>query len=194
MINSYGSPEVLKYQDAEIPVVQADEILVQVKYAGVSPFDAHMRAGWFQKSPDYQLPLILGWELSGVVSAVGEKVKKFKVADAIFAHPSVYRNGGAYAEFFAVKESEAVLKPQTVSYEQAAAVTMNALTAWQALFSAAKLAEGQTILIHAAAGGVGHLAVQLAKLKGAKVIATASEKNRQFLMDLGIDQFIDYTN
>jgi NADPH:quinone reductase-like Zn-dependent oxidoreductase len=193
MINNYGMPEVLQYQDIEIPVVKSDEILVQVYYAGVSPFDAHVRAGWFQKSPDYKLPIILGWELSGVVVAIGNTVKRFKVGDPVFAHPSVYRNGGAYAEFVAVKESEAALKPQTVSHEQAAAVVMNALTAWQALFDAANLAEGQTVLIHAAAGGVGHLAVQLAKWKGAKVIATASTRNGQFLMDLGVDQFIDYT-
>ena len=122
VINNYGSPEVLEYQDTKIPVAQADEILIQVKYAGVSPFDAHVRAGWFQKSPDYQLPIILGWELSGVVFAVGDKVERFKVGDLVFAHPSVYRNGGAYAEFVAVKESETTLKPPIVSHEQAAAV------------------------------------------------------------------------
>ncbi len=193
IINNYGNPEVLQYRDAEIPVVQPDEILVQVYYAGVSPFDAHVRAGWFQKSPNYQLPIVLGWELSGVVATVGDKVKKFKIGEAVFAHPSVYRNGGAYAEFVAVKEHEAALKPEAVSHEQAAAMSMNALTVWQALFDAAKLTEGQTVLIHAAAGGVGHLAVQLAKWKGAKVIATASARNRQFLMDLGVNQFIDYT-
>ena len=194
IINGYGGPEVLQYQDAEIPAIQADEILVQVYYAGVSPFDAHVRAGWFQNATHYQLPIILGWELSGIVAAVGGKVKKFKVGDAIFAHPSVYRNGGVYAEFVAVKESEAAPKPPAVSHEQAAAVAMNALTAWQALFDMAKLSKGQTVLIHAAAGGVGHLAVQLAKWKGAKVIGVASAGNREFLIDLGVDQFIDYTS
>jgi NADPH:quinone reductase-like Zn-dependent oxidoreductase len=193
VINNYGNPEVLEYQHTKIPMVQADEILIRVKYAGVSPFDAHVRAGWFQKFPNYQLPIILGWELSGVVAVIGDKVKRFKVGDLVFAHPSVYRNGGAYAEFVAVKESEAALKPPTVSHEQAATVVMNALTAWQALFDTAKLAKGQTVLIHAAAGGVGHLAVQLAKWKRAKVIGIASAKNRQFLIDLGVDQFIDYT-
>jgi NADPH:quinone reductase-like Zn-dependent oxidoreductase len=193
IINNYGNPEVLQYLDAEIPVIQPDEVLVQVYYAGVSPFDAHIRAGWFQKSPEYKLPIILGWELSGVVVAIGDKVKKFKVGDPVFAHPSVYRNGGAYAEFVAVKEHEVALKPHAVNHEQAAAVSMNALTAWQALFDVAKLAEGQTVLIHAAAGGVGHLAVQLAKWKGAKVIGTGSARNCQFLMNLGVDQFIDHT-
>lgn len=193
IVNNYSGPEVLQYRDAEIPTVQSDEILIQVCYAGVSPFDAHVRAGGFQNSPDYSLPIILGWEVSGIVAAVGEKVKRFKVEDAIFAHPSVYRNGGGYAEFVCVKESEAALKPPEVSYVQAAAVAMNALTAWQALFDAARLTQGQTVLIHAAAGGVGHLAVQLARWKGAKVIAVASTRNRQFLMKLGVDQFIDYT-
>lgn len=192
IINHYGSPEVLRYADAEIPTLQADEILVRVSFAGVSPFDAHVRAGWFKDSTHYKLPIILGWELSGTVVTVGKEVKKFKIGDAVFAHPSVYRNGEAYAELVAIKESEAALKPSNVSHEQAAAVAMNGLTAWQALFDAAKLMEGQTILIHAAAGGVGHLAVQLAKWKGARVIGTASAGNRQFLMDLGADQFVDY--
>jgi NADPH:quinone reductase-like Zn-dependent oxidoreductase len=188
----YGGAEVLQYQDMPIPAVQANEILVQVYNAGVSPFDLHVRDGWYKESANYSLPIILGWELSGVVAIVGKNVSRFKVGDAVFAHPSVYRQGGAYAEYVAIPENEVAHKPASVNHAQAAAVSMNALTAWQALFDTAQLKSEQKILIHAAAGGVGHLAVQLAKWKGAKVIGTASAKNRSFLFDLGVDEVIDY--
>lgn len=191
-IADYGGPEVLQHLEAALPKVQDDEILVQICCAGVSPFDCHVREGWYRNSPNYVLPIILGWELSGIVAAIGKQVTRFKIGDAVFAHPSVYHNGGAYAEYAAVKEKEAAYKPDIISHTQAAAASMNALTAWQALFDIAQLSAGQRVLIHAAAGGVGHLAVQLAKWKGAEVIGTASAKNRQFLVDLGVDQIIDY--
>lgn len=190
---TYGEAEVLEYRAVKIPSIQSDEILVQIHNAGVSPFDAHVREGWYKNSPNYSLPIILGWELSGVVVSIGEKVSRFKPGDAVFAHPSVYRQGGAYAEYVAIQEKEAAHKPAALSHEQAAAASMNALTAWQALFDIGQLSAGQKILIHAAAGGVGHLAVQLAKWKGAEVIGTASAKNKPFLLSLGIDEVIDYT-
>lgn len=189
----YGGIEVLQYQEVDVPSIKPDEILVQVHSAGVSPLDIHVRDGWYKNSPNYPLPIILGWELSGIVVAAGNQVSQFKTGDAIFAHPSVYRSGGAYAEYVAVKENEAAHKPSSMSYHQAAAISMNALTAWQALFDVAQLAAGQKILIHAAAGGVGHLAVQLAKWHGAYVIGTASSKNTEFLTHLGVDPIIDYT-
>lgn len=192
VVKNYGGPEVLQYQEMEIPGIKPDEILVRVHSAGVSPFDAHVREGWYKASPNYSLPIILGWELSGTVVAAGDKVSRFKSGDDVFAHPSVYRQGGAYAEYVVVQEKEAALKPAAITHEQAAAVSMNALTAWQALFEVAHLSSGQKILIHAAAGGVGHLAVQLAKWKGAEVLGTASIKNKPFLLELGVDQVIDY--
>lgn len=193
-INTYGDVEVLQHQEIAIPPITPDEIRVQVHSAGVSPFDIHVRDGGYKAFPNYLLPIILGWELSGIVVAVGTQVSRFKEGDAIFAHPSVYRSGGAYAEYVAVKENEAAHKPTSMSHHQAAAISMNALTAWQALFDVARLAAGQKILIHAAAGGVGHLAVQLAKWRGAYVIGTASAKNRDFLFHLGVDEIIDYAN
>lgn len=193
VIPVYGGTEVLQYREVAMPLIKPDEILVQVHSAGVSPLDIHVRDGWYKDSPNYSLPIILGWELSGMVVAVGNQVSRFKNGDAIFAHPSVYRSGGAYAEYVTVKENEAAHKPSSMSHHQAAAISMNALTAWQALFDVAQLAAGQKILIHAAAGGVGHLAVQLAKWRGAYVIGTASTKNTEFLTHLGVDQIIDYT-
>lgn len=193
VIPIYGGVEVLQHQKVAAPSIKTDEILVQVHSAGVSPFDIHVRDGWYKDSPNYPLPIILGWELSGVVVAVGTQDSRFKKGDAVFAHPSVYRSGGAYAEYVAVKENEAAHKPDSMSHHQAAAISMNSLTAWQALFDVGKVVAGQRILIHAAAGGVGHLAVQLAKWRGAYVIGTASAKNREFLLNLGIDEIIDYT-
>ena len=190
---TFGGAEVLEYQKVPVPSIKPDEILVQVYSAGVSPFDIHVRDGWYRDSPNYPLPIILGWELSGIVVAAGTQVSRFKAGDAVFAHPSVYRSGGAYAEYVAVKENETAHKPALMNHHQAAAISMNALTAWQALFDVAQLTAGQKILIHAAAGGVGHLAVQLAKWRGAYVIGTASTKNKEFLADLGVDEIIDYT-
>ena len=107
----YGGAEVLQYQDVPIPAIQSNEILVQVYCAGVSPFDLHVRDGWYKESSHYSLPIILGWELSGIATAVGEKVSRFKPGDAVFAHPSVYRQGGAYAEYAVVQENETAHKP-----------------------------------------------------------------------------------
>ena len=190
VMENWGGPEVLRVKKAPLPPINSDEILICVHSAGVSPFDLHVRDGWYKES--YPFPIILGWDLSGVVAAVGSGVSKFRKGDSVFAHCSVYRNGGAYAQYTAVKENEAAFKPASISYNQAAAACMNGLTAWQALFEVSHLSAGQKILVHAAAGGVGHLAVQLAKWKGAYVIGTASAKNKDFLLDLGVDEVIDY--
>lgn len=189
--HAYGGPEVLRYEDAATPVIQADEILVRVRSAGVSPFDAKVRQGRYK---DFYgaLPHILGWDLSGDVAAVGTDVSSVKKGDAVFGYVDGHRMGGAYAEYAVLKKEEAAHKPPHVGYHEAAAVAMNGLTAWQALFDTAHLVKGQKVLIHAAAGGIGHLAVQLAKWKGAHVIGTASAKNRTFVLDLGADECIDY--
>ena len=191
VMKDWGGPEVLQYKEVPVPSLKPDEILVRVHSAGVSPFDLHVRDGWYKDS--YPLPIILGWDLSGTVAEVGADVSKFREGDSVFAQTSVYRNGGAYAMFTAVKEKEAALKPASISHNQATAASMNGLTAWQALFDVAHLSSGQKVLVHAAAGGVGHLAVQLAKWKGAYVIGTASRRNREFLLGLGVDEVIDYT-
>jgi NADPH:quinone reductase-like Zn-dependent oxidoreductase len=189
--HAYGGPEVLQYEDVETPLVNSDEILVRVRSAGVSPFDVKVRQGLYK---DFYgpLPHILGWDLSGDVVAVGTNVSSVKEGDAVFGYVDGHRMGEAYAEYAVLKKDEAARKSSHVSYHEAAAVAMNGLTAWQALFDTAHLTEGQRVLIHAAAGGIGHLAVQFAKWKGAYVIGTASAKNRQFVLSLGADECIDY--
>jgi NADPH:quinone reductase-like Zn-dependent oxidoreductase len=190
-IHEYGGPEVLKYEDAPRPQPTAGEVLIRVHAAGVNPVDRGVRSGFLKERLKYTLPMIPGWDVSGVVEAVGPGVSRLKVGDAVYSRPDISRDG-SYAEYMVVKESEVALKPKSIDHVTAAAVPLAALTAWQALFDAAKLSAGQTILIHGAAGGVGCFAVQFAKLKGAHVIGTASQRNHEFLRSLGADEVIDY--
>lgn len=161
-IHTYGGPEVLVYEDAPQPEPGRAELLVQVHAAGVNPVDWKIREGHLKTLLRYRLPLILGWDFSGVVEEVGSAVTDFTPGDEGYARPDISRDG-AYAEYIAVKAKEVALKPKTLDHVHAAAVPLAALTAWQSLFDAARLKSGQRVLIHAAAGGVGHFAVQLAK-------------------------------
>jgi NADPH:quinone reductase-like Zn-dependent oxidoreductase len=190
-IHEYGGRETLHYEDAPIPEPKAGELLVRVKAAAVNPVDVWVREGRLKELLGHELPLVLGWDASGVIEAVGEGVSKFDVGDAVFARPRTARQG-TYAEYAVIHEGEAAFKPQTLDHIRAAAVPLAALTAWQALFEAGKLSEGQTVLIHGAAGGVGHFAVQFAKRAGARVLATASAGNQEFVSLLGADKVIDY--
>lgn len=190
-IYSYGGPEVLVYEDAPRPHPGPGEVLVRVHAAGINPVDWKIREGYLKEMLHHTFPLVLGWDLSGVVESLGSGLTNLKVGDEVFSRPNILRDG-AYAEFIVVKECELALKPKSVDHLHAAALPLAGLTGWQTLFDAAGLSAGQRVLIHAAAGGVGHIAVQLAKWKGAHVIGTASEKNHDFLRKLGIDQVIDY--
>ena len=191
-IHNYGGPEVLEYENATRPIPQADEVLIRVHAAGVNPIDWKVRQGYMKDLWPHKLPLILGWDVSGVVEAIGPGVSRFKKGDEVYSEPDASRDG-AYADYIVVRESEVALKPKSLHHVRAAAVPLATLTAWQALFDAAQLEPGQRVLIHAGSGGVGHVAVQLAKWKGAHVLATASTKNQELLRGLGADEPIDYT-
>lgn len=191
-IHAYGGPELLHYEEIPRPLLSPDDILIRVRSAGVNPVDWKIRAGYLQGFLKHQLPLILGWDVSGEVVEIGSEATGFNIGDEVYARPNIERDG-SYAEYIAVKASEAAHKPATLDHDHAAAVPLAALTAWQALVDAAQLQAGQTVLIHAAAGGVGSFAVQLAKSRGARVIATASSVNTGIVAELGADQFIDYT-
>lgn len=190
-IHEYGGPEVLRYEDAPRPEAGPGEVLIRVHAASVNPVDWKVRAGYAKDRLKYKMPFIPGWDVSGVVEAVGSGVSRLKVGDEVYSRPDISRDG-TYAEYVVVKESEVALKPKSIDHVHAAAIPLAALTAWQALFDGAKLSAGQTVLIHGAAGGVGTFAVQFAKMKGARVIATASKKNHEFLRSLGADELIDY--
>jgi NADPH:quinone reductase-like Zn-dependent oxidoreductase len=190
-MHEYGGPEVIVCEEVPRPEPAADEVMIHVQAAGVNPVDWKIREGFGKEWFGHQLPLTLGCDLAGVVESTGNKVTALKPGDAVYGYVNLARCG-AYAQYAIARESEVALKPQTLDFIQAAAVPVGALTSWQALFDIAKLTSGQKVLIHAAAGGVGHLAVQLAKAKGAIVIGTISAKNTEFVRGLGVDQLIDY--
>ena len=190
-IQEFGDPEVLRVQEVSIPVPGPGELLVRVHAAAVNPVDTSIRAGRAGGLSGASLPYVPGFDVSGTVTAIGSGVDVFEVDDEVFAMVNL-RRGGTYAEYVIILENEAALKPARVSHAEAAAIPLVALTAWQALFEVAKLQPGQTILIHAGAGGVGSIAVQLAKWRGARIIATASDYNHDFLRGLGVDVPVDY--
>src|SRR6266436_3646760 len=192
VIHEYGGPEVLKYEDIPRPEPKGDELLIRVLAAGVNPVDGMIRSGMFAKEGNRAFPIILGGDVAGVVEKVGSKITKFKAGDPVFAYVSLDNSGG-YAQYALVTEREAAPKPKSLTYVEAAAVPVVAMTAWQALVDTAKLSAGQTVLIHGGSGGVGSFAIQIAKARGAKVIATASTANQELLKQLGADVAIDYT-
>jgi NADPH:quinone reductase-like Zn-dependent oxidoreductase len=188
--HEYGGPDVLKYEDAPKPEPGPGELLVRVHATSVNPVDWKVREGHLKGMMNYTLPLTPGWDVSGVVEAAGAGTH-MKPGDEVYSKPDLSRNG-TYAEYVVVKESEVAPKPKSVDHSTAAAIPLAGLTAYQALYDAAKLSSGQRLLIHGAAGGVGTFAIQLAKLRGAYIIATASKKNHDFLKSLGADECIDY--
>ena len=192
VIHEYGGPDVLKYEDVPRPEPKADQILIRVIAAGVNPVDGMIRSGMFAKDGNGAFPMVLGGDIAGVVERVGNKITKFKAGDPVFAYVSL-DSGGGYAQYAVVPEGDAAPKPKSLTYVEAGAVPIVALTAWQALIDTAKLNAGQTVLIHGGSGGVGSFAIQIAKARGAKVIATASTANQDLLKQLGTDVAVDYT-
>jgi NADPH:quinone reductase-like Zn-dependent oxidoreductase len=188
--HEYGAPDVLKLEQVPRPEPNQDEALVRVIASSVNPADPLTLSGKYAKEFGTHLPLIPGYDIAGVVEKTGANVSRLKAGDAVYGYPTF---GGGWADYVTVKESEVAAKPKSVSFVEAAAVPMGALTAWQALVDIAKLQSGQTILIHGGAGGVGSFAVQIAKARGARVIATASTTNQDLLKQLGADIAIDYT-
>lgn len=189
--HDYGGPEVLQYEEVEKPEAAEGEVLVRVHATSVNPLDWKIRAGLVKSFRPVPLPFILGWDVSGVVESVGPGVTGFKPGDEVYGRPDITKPG-AYAEYIAVKETELAPKPKSLDHVTAAGVPLTALTAWQALFDYGGLTAWQTVLIHAAAGGVGSFAVQFAKHARARVVGTASGRNQDYLRELGVDFPINY--
>lgn len=211
--HEFGGPEVLRYEDAPIPELKPGEVRVRVHAIGINPPDWYLRDGYKMLPPEWRppvpFPVILGTDISGAVEAVAPDVKDFSVGDEVFSmvrFPS-FGDSAAYAEYVTVPASEVALKPAGIDHAHAAAAPMALLTAWQFLVELGHNEpnplqpgmhhpvplSGKTVLVNGAAGGTGHFAVQIAKLKGARVIAVASGKHEAFLRGLGADEFIDYT-
>ena len=188
--HEYGGPEVLKLEEIPVPEPKENEILVRVIASGVNPADPLILSGKYAKEFGTHLPLILGYDMAGVVVKTGAKVTKLKVGDPVYAY---LLWGGGWAEYCISNETESAIKPKSLTFTEASAVPLAALTAWQALIDIGKIQSGQTVLIHGGSGGVGSFAIQIAKARGARVIATASTANQDLLKQLGADVAIDYT-
>ena len=194
-IHQYGEPVVLTLDEIEPPEPAAGEVLVRVQAAGINPVDVKTRSGAGGLAGKYgteHFPIILGWDISGIVEQIGVGVTRFAVGDAVYGMPRFPERAAAYAEYVTAPACELAHKPASIDHFEAAALPLVALTAWQALFEGTTLEPGHAILVHAAAGGVGHIAVQIAKWKGAFVVGTASGRNADFLKEIGVDQVIDY--
>jgi len=194
ILKEAGGVEKLELMDIAIPAIKHDEVLIQVKAISINPVDIKTRTGksLYDELKSRNEPIILGWDISGVITEVGSSVTTFKKGEEVFGMINFPGHGKAYAEYVAAPASQLALKPSNISHETAAVATLAALTAWQALVTHAKVSKGQKILIHAAAGGVGHYAVQIAKHLGAYTIGTSSAGNRDFVLSLGADEQIDY--
>ncbi len=193
VINKYSKKGSLQLTEMAVPDVKDNDVLVDVYAAGVNLLDSKIKTGEFKLILPYKLPLILGHDVAGVVTKVGKNVKKFKVGDEVYARPADHRIG-TFAEFIAIDERDVALKPKNISMEEAASIPLVALTAWQVLVEKAQLKKGQNVFIQAGSGGVGTIAIQLAKYLGATVATTASAKSFDLLKDLGADVIVDYKN
>lgn len=190
-INKYGKKETLHLNDVPVPQVKDNDVLIEIHAAGLNLLDAKIKSGEFKLILPYKLPLVLGHDVAGVVTKVGKNVKKFKIGDEVYSRPADFQIG-TFAEFIAIDEKDIAFKPKNLTLEEAASIPLVGLTAWQALVEKANLKKGQKVFIQAGSGGVGTIAIQLAKHLGATVATTASEKSFALLKALGADVLIDY--
>lgn len=193
VIEEFGSSGKLLLKEMPKPPMGDGEVLIKVAFAGVNPVDLKIKEGYLSGVFPHEFPIILGWDVSGIVEEAGKNVKNLKVGDEVFTYiKRPFLKWGAYAEYVAFDAKNVAKKPRGISFAQAAALPLVSLTAWQSIFDAAHLKKGETILIHGASGGVGSMAVQFAKNAGAKVIGTASSKKHEYVKKLGADIVIDY--
>jgi NADPH:quinone reductase-like Zn-dependent oxidoreductase len=190
-IHEYGDASVLQFEDAPMPAMAATEVLVEVHAAAINPADWQFRQGYYKDFAPRPMPFILGWDVAGVVHRTGAEVGRWKEGDRVFAMADMSRDG-AYAQFVAIREEYLAPAPATLPLNHAAGVPLAALTAWKALFDDGRLHAGQSVLVHAASGGVGLFATQLARMAGARVIATASSGNAELVRSLGAERVVDY--
>ncbi|MFD1413678.1 NADP-dependent oxidoreductase [Oceanobacillus jeddahense] len=192
IIDQYGDADQLKEKDEiPIPEIKDNQVLVEMHATSINPIDWKLREGYLQEGLPFEFPIILGWDAAGVIKQIGKNVTAFQVGDEVFARPDLTPNG-TYAAYTAVDEELLAMKPKNISFEEAAAVPLAGLTAWQCLVNFSEIKEGEKVLIHAGSGGVGSMAIQIAKSFGAYVASTASGKNETFLKELGVDHCINY--
>lgn len=191
VIDQYGGKEQLKEREVETPSIAENQVLVEVHATSVNPIDWKLREGYLKDMLPWEFPIILGWDVAGVVREIGSQVRHFHVGDRVFARPATTRQG-TYAEFVPVDENLLARMPEIMSFEQGAAIPLTGLTAWQCLVEMGHIKKGEKVLIHAGAGGVGSMAIQIANSIGCFVATTASDKNDELVTSLGANRVIDY--
>lgn len=194
IINDFGGPEKLEVAEVPKPEPDEGEVLIRIKAAGVNPVDYKIRSGLYKGRMKYELPIILGWDVAGIVEKNGFGASRFEPGEEVFAYArrKLLKNG-TYAEYICLPESFLAYKPKSLTFEEAAAVPLASLTAFQSILVKGKLMNNERVLILGATGGVGTYAIQIAKAVGASVVAVASKKNVAYAISLGADDFIDYT-
>ena len=192
VIYEYGSPDVFRIEEIEQPVIKSHEVLIKVFVASVNPVDWKQRQGWHRRFLKAKFPVVVGYDVSGEIVECGADVKDFHTGDKVYTRLT-RRFGGAFAEYAAASESALAIKPDQISWEQAAAVPLAGITALQGLRDKCRLKEGESILVIGAAGGVGHFALQIAKQMGATVTAVCSSRHQKMMVELNPDHYIDYT-
>ncbi|SDO47702.1 NADP-dependent oxidoreductase [Alkalicoccus daliensis] len=191
IIENYGGREQLKESEREVPAITEEQVLLEIHATSINPIDWKLREGYLKEMLPFDFPIILGWDAAGVITEVGSKITDFNVGDRVFARPAT-TNQGTYAEFVPVDQELLAKMPDEMSYEEAAAIPLAGLTAWQCLVDFSEIKKEEKVLIHAGAGGVGNFAIQIAKHFGAYVATTASKENEEFVKSLGADEVIDY--
>ncbi|AQU78961.1 MULTISPECIES: NADP-dependent oxidoreductase [Planococcus] len=192
IIDSYGGIEQLKEREVETPTINENQVLVEVHATSINPIDWKLREGYLKEMLPWEFPIILGWDAAGVVAKIGTNVKHFKVGDRVFTRPATTRQG-TYAEFVPVEEQLLAHMPESMTFEEGAAIPLAGLTAYQCLVDFAEVKKGDKVLIHAGAGGVGSMAIQIANSIGAYVATTASDKNDELVKSLGANRVINYS-
>lgn len=193
VLKDFGSADNFEINELPIPSIKDHEVLVQVKVISINPVDIKTRSGKALSARFKDIEAkILGWDIAGIITEAGKNVTSFKAGDEVFGMINFPGIGNAYAKYVAAPAAHLSIKPKNISFEEAAAATLAALTAWEVVVDALKIKKGDRFLVHAAAGGVGHFAVQIAKHFGAYVIGTASAANKDFVLALGADEFVDY--
>ncbi|AUJ25643.1 NADP-dependent oxidoreductase [Virgibacillus dokdonensis] len=191
VINQYGHANQLEERDVPKPQIKDNQVLVEMHATSINPIDWKVREGYLKEMLPLEFPIILGWDAAGIVQEVGSSVTKFKTGDRVFARPATSAQG-TYAEYTAIDEDKVALLPDSITFNEAAAVPLAGLTAWQCLFDFGQVKAKDKVFIHAGSGGVGTYAIQFAKHFGAYVATTASEKNQELVESLGADRFINY--
>lgn len=191
VIHEYGSSDQLVEEEVPKPIIADDQVLVELHATSINPIDWKLREGYLQEKFPFDFPIILGWDAAGIVTEIGHSVSDFSVGDRVFARPATTEKG-TYAEYATVDKNLVAKMPENLSFEEAAAAPLTGLTAWQCLVNFSDINAGDKVLVHAGSGGVGNFAIQIAKSFGAHVASTASEKNEEFVRELGADQFINY--